>query len=77
MELFKLQGKYNKGLTLKGQAKFVADNIRIFFLLFFWEYKSCHFMWIVCQPAIHMKCQDFSLKKKKKNCRLLQLWLVL
>ena len=36
----------------KHQAKFVADNIlncfAFFFVLFFRENKSCHFMWIVC-----------------------------
>ena len=48
-------------LTLKHQAKFVADDIQNFFFIF--QRKQ-----VLTFHVNHMKCQDlFSLKKKKKK----------
>ena len=75
-----LQKHITKNNILKRQAKFVADDIQIFFD-YFSEKTSLD---ISCESSakqmIHMKCRlVFSEKKKKNNnnnCRLLQLWLV-
>ena len=39
---------FSQQLTLKALSKFVAANILKFFLLFFRENKTWHFMWIIC-----------------------------
>ena len=62
-------------LTLKRQAKFVADDFHFFFFLFFRENKSWHFMWIICwADNSHEMSTCFPWKKEKKSFRLLQLW---
>ena len=42
-------------LTLKVQVTTAADDIQHCFLLFFWENKTWHFMWIVCQVLFVLK----------------------
>ena len=76
-----------KELTLKAPSKICSRRHSFFFFFFFFLNisdktsldTSCE---LSAKQTIHMKCQDlFSLKKKNKkkikNCRLLQLWLVL
>ena len=58
-----------KNLTLKTLSKFAADNFLNFVLLFFREYKTCHFMCIVCwaDESHEISSPIFSEKYKKKK----------
>ena len=76
--------KNSVSLTLKAWSKICSRRHSKTFVLFFRENKSWHFMWIICladDSHEMLTCFLWKIKKKKKkwkkNCPLLQLWLVL
>ena len=66
-----------KVLTLKVLSKLVAEDILNFYLLFFRENKTWHFLSIISYADDSHEMTNLNVSEKKKKCRLLQLWLVL